>query len=313
MQKRFRCYTFVGKQQLHSPALPQRQVHCAELLAPVVGSRTGAVHELAGDIVGIRVEGILARLALGKFLRPFCAVVDRRRQRHHRLGRKLQPARLLLKESSGLLVEPALQRLVIAVASHLAGKRRSIIALRQRIERFLYVIHAVVQPHRACQHARHRAICAVICVPKRLGLRAHVLKTILPEKAYYLRPGIAVRTLGQHGKRHVDIQRRIDEVAAVSAFQHRAGRSPDEALHILPVYIDIPPGALVCPPCVIDLRKAFVVKRAILFHIRGFIRILCHFGIRRFGKRFIRRAGLGLVCRRAALYPRRAPCHSRSK
>ena len=54
----------------------------------------------------------LARLALGKFLRPFRAVVDRGGQGHHRLERKLQPACLILQKSSGLLVEPVCSALL---------------------------------------------------------------------------------------------------------------------------------------------------------------------------------------------------------
>ena len=91
--------------------------------------------------------------------------------------------------------------------------------------------------------------------------------------------------------------------------QHRSGRSAQEALHAVRVRkLQVITRPLVCPPRIVYLGKAVVVKRAIFFPIRRFVRVLRHFGInrrskrRRFRRRFFFR-------RRAAFHSRRAACH----
>ena len=69
-------------------------------------------------------------------------------------------------------------------------------------------INVFIQPDGACQHPLHHAVVPVGVVPQVVGLLPQSFDAIAAQRIQNLLTGGAIGDLGQHGKRHVDIQRR---------------------------------------------------------------------------------------------------------
>ena len=167
------------------------------------------------------MERVLRRGRRVKFIRPARAVVDRRGQRQHGICVKAQLRRLLGQQVASIFVDPAAQRLVVRLRTHVAGIGRREIVGREAIHRRLIIFRSIPQPERVGQQARHAPIVPAVFEPEGLGPRAERLDVVLAERVQNLRPALAVGTLGQHRERHIDIQRRADAVFSAAPREQR--------------------------------------------------------------------------------------------
>ena len=269
------------------------------------------------------MERVLRRGRRVKFVRPARAVVDRRGQRQHGLRIKAQPRRLLGQQVSGVLVDPAAQRLVVFFGAHFAGIGRREIVGREAIHRRLIIFRSIPQPERVGQQARHAPIVPAVFEPEGFGPRAERLDVVLAERVQDLRPALAVGTLGQHRKRHIDVQRRADAVfSAAPREQHRHHRQKPlrKAIH-RGVHV-LRSGLIVRVPRLIGRGPRLIVPfTGLLVVVIHLLRELCHLRddrrgqlCRQKGARFLVREGHIAARRlRRAAYHGHCRRHGQSK
>ena len=200
-----------------------------------------------------------------------------------------------------MLVDPVAQHIVVRVSAHFPGKRGSIEFFSQLLQRFFIVGVSIPQPDRVCKHAGHDPVVPAVFRPELRGLLLKQLQRLRAQRVQNLLPRLAVRHGGQHGKRHVDIQRRAYAVFLTRVLHQgrNAGCEPVRhgggVGHIRGLFL------IAFPPRVPVLVVLFRVKVTIAGCIFRLVRILRHGSLHRCGQQLRRRVAdavrLFLRCR----------------
>ena len=276
LQQFSRVYTLIRLQQPHPAAVLQRKPDGREAIAVIYRVGIAAVQEVCAHIAIRRVKDVLRGGGAGKFVVPRRAVVERRYQSQNRIGIQLQFACLLGQQVPGMLIDPVAQYIVVRVRPHFPGKRGSIKIFPQRLERFTVIVVPIPQPDRVCKRAGDEAIVPAVFRPKLCGLLLKRVQRLCAQCVENLLPCFTARHSGQHGKRHVDIQRRAHAVflACVLHQGWNAGREPMRQSggvgHICGFFL------IAFPPCVPVLVVFLGVKVTIAGCVLCFVRILRH-------------------------------------
>ena len=306
LEQILRRFPVVRPQQPHRPAAVHRKTDRREAVAVVDVPVLAAVHKLARHVAARRVERVLRRGRRVKFVRPARAVVDRRGQRQHGLRIKAQPRRLLGQQVASIFVDPAAQRLVVRLRTHVAGIGRREIVGREAIHRRLIIFRSIPQPERVGQQARHAPIVPAVFEPEGLGPRAERLDVVLAERVQNLRPALAVGTLGQHRERHIDIQRRADAVFSIASREergHHRQKPLRKAIH-RGVHV-LRSGLIVRVPRLIGRGPRLIVPfTGLLVVVIHLLRILRHLRDDRHGQ-LCRQKGARLLVREGHIAARR--------
>ncbi len=140
-----------------------------------------------------------------------------------------------MQQAARLLVDPVLQRLVRLRRAHPALIGRGVVRLSQNVQRLLHEADVLIQPQRGGEDAGRRAVVAVVLVPERAGLLAQSRNAVRAQQGEDLRAALAVRQLGEHGQRHVDVQRgehAVFPAALAEEFPQGGGQKAVEAAQI---------------------------------------------------------------------------------
>ena len=230
------------------------------------------MQERRGLVARGRVEGLLRVVALVKLVAPLRAVVDRRHQRQHGLGPQLHAARLLGQQPASVVVEPALQLLVIVLRAHFPGKGRGEKLLAQLFKRVLVVFVPVLQPDGVCEQARDQPVVPAVLLPEQRGARLQLIQRIFAQRVQDLPLRLPVCHRRQHGERHVDVQRRAHAVFISRALQQHRDAAGEPVCHVGWIHHGL---QLLLPgfqPGIIRFVVGVIVDRSVLDIVR-FLRI----------------------------------------
>ena len=143
---------------------------------------------------------------------PFCAEINGRSQGKDGLRIHRQFRGLFFQKSTSLLIHPLLKCLIISGRSHFSPEGGCIIIFCQRIQSILLKFDLIVHPQRICENAGYGTVITVICIP---GCRRLLMKRvyiIAIKQVQNLASAITIGHLRQHGKSHININRRTSFV-----------------------------------------------------------------------------------------------------
>ena len=133
-------------------------------------------------------------------------------KRHHGIRRGLEVFDIIGKQAAGGFVCPFLQGFVHLVGAGFSAERRSVVLLRQCLQRRFVKSDPVFQPERVSEQAGQNGGVRRICLPKGVRRLANGLDIRRAQHVKNLFPCISFTGLGEHCKGKIGVERRTDGI-----------------------------------------------------------------------------------------------------
>ena len=187
------------------------------------------------------MERLLVGGSLVEHFGPGGFVVDGGDEGEDRRGVQLQARGLVFQEVVGLLVDPALQRLVHLLRAGLPGEGIRVVLFGKGLEGLLIILEGLVHPQGVGEEARAFPVVLIVGDEQVLHPFAERGDALFAQQVEELLTAVAVRGLREHGERQVHVDGGVERVLAGVA-PGRLARSEDlgkglfvEGLHRLRV------------------------------------------------------------------------------
>ena len=228
------------------------------------------MHEIDCLVARRAVENIGGCVVFGKIAGPVRTVIDGGGERHHRVRIKRYALCRFLQQTACLIVQPVLQFTVEFVGTHFALIGRSIVRVCQLVHRVLMECNVLIEPDGIGQTHHGCAVVAVLRVPHVARLASQGVDPVAAEHIEDLLTAFAVRQLGEHGDRHIEVDRGADAVFRARSCEQLARHGGKERFQA----VGITRRTALCryggKPCVI-----FGVEGRIhVLGVRGHLRVL---------------------------------------